>query len=657
MNVPPAHYRPEIDGLRAVAVLMVLAFHAGISGGGYVGVDVFYVISGYLICGIVLREDGAFSFARFYERRVRRIMPALLTMLAATALFSFILLPADMASYARSLVSATVFASNFYFWHSLGYFGVDPQYAPLLHTWSLAVEEQLYIVWPIVIVALSARSGRRGVAFAIAALALGAVLVGLLVVDRIPRAAFFLPVYRSAEFLLGAFLATGIVPKITSRWIGDVLAALGLIAVLANLPWAHPSPAFPHLEILSACVGTALILYGTDLRNTLVARILGLRPIVLIGQSSYSLYLWHWPIIAFGTYYVLDPHSAAWLKIVLALAAIPVAFASWHFIERPFRSPRAILSRRQVFIGAAAVSAALALFGATVARLHGLPARFDATTNAILAEGNHAWNPCYAQSPQSVADGRLCIVGDPAAKPSFVVSGDSHADMYDVALDELARRNRVSGYIFSESGCRGYVTDVQAGGETNCARRNVEIYKLIRKLRPKALVIIQRWTTANVARREEASNPTAAHWLAEMHRGLDDLVQLARDSGARIVIVRDTPETSDLIAPNMAKARALGLDDAAGNPPAELVRGATRAEYRASEAANSEMFAAFSARVPVLFLDPAAILCPAERCLTQRGGYPLYRDTHHLSLAGARLVMPAFAPLMKLLTARGTTSR
>ncbi len=152
-----AHYRPEIDGLRAVAVIMALFFHAGVGAfsGGFVGADVFYVISGYLISGIVLREKaaGTFTFVGFYERRVRRIMPALLTMFTATALFALILLPADMVTYAKSLVSAVAFASNFYFWRSLGYFGIEPQYAPLLNTWSLAVEEQLYIVWPFVVVA------------------------------------------------------------------------------------------------------------------------------------------------------------------------------------------------------------------------------------------------------------------------------------------------------------------------------------------------------------------------------------------------------------------------------------------------------------------------------------------------------------------------
>ncbi len=205
-----AHYRPEIDGLRAVAVLMALFFHAGVSAfsGGFVGADVFFVISGYLITNIVLREKeaGTFSFVSFYERRVRRIMPALLAVLGTTAVFSLVLLPEDLAVYGRSLLAAVAFSSNFYFWKATGYFGVEPQNTPLLNTWSLSVEEQLYLVLPILLVVVSGRFGRPGVKIFIAAA--GGVLLafGLLVVDRIAYAGFFWPVVRAGECQLGAYL-------------------------------------------------------------------------------------------------------------------------------------------------------------------------------------------------------------------------------------------------------------------------------------------------------------------------------------------------------------------------------------------------------------------------------------------------------------------
>ncbi len=515
------HYRPEIDGLRAVAVVMALFFHAGVSAfsGGFVGADVFYVISGYLISGIVLREKaaGTFTFVGFYERRVRRIMPALLTMFTATALFALILLPADMVTYAKSLVSAVAFASNFYFWRSLGYFGIEPQYAPLLNTWSLAVEEQLYIVWPFVVVAVSARLSRRGMATFILAVAAAAVAFGLLVIDRIPYGGFFSPVIRSAEFLLGAFLAVDILPRLKSRWINEALAAAGLLLILSNLPRVHATPFFPRIEVLTACIGTALFIYSAGARDSLVTRLMATRPMVLMGQASYSLYLWHWPILAFGTYYILDESVVHGAKIALAFAAIPVAFLSWRYVEQPFRGRKSRFSRRAMFLGAAGVSAALALYGGVVIALHGLPGRFDETARRIIADDVKVHNPCNGQSARSVAERKLCKFGDPGARASIIVSGDSFSDMYYEALDGLARRHGAAGYLFSAAACRSYVLRPLEPADSKCVARNAEIRKLIRAMRPKAVVLIQRWSLAETARKAKANNdPRGARWLADL---------------------------------------------------------------------------------------------------------------------------------------------
>lgn len=652
-----AHYRPEIDGLRAVAVIMALFFHADVSAfsGGFVGADVFFVISGYLISSIVLREKraGTFSFVAFYERRVRRIMPALLTMLGVSAVCSLMLLPEDLVAYARSLVAAVTFGSNFYFWKSLGYFGIEPLHAPLLNTWSLSVEEQLYLVLPFLIVTVWARFGTRGVTAFIVAAGSAALLLGLFVVDRIVYAGFFWPIFRAVEFLLGTMIALGAVPQLRTRWMNDALAMLGLALILSVLPRVYASPYFPKLEVLAACSGTVLFIYGTSTRDGLVTRLMSVRPVVLMGQASYSLYLWHWPIIAFGTYYILDQSLVPAAKVALAFASIPVAFLSWRYVEQPFRGRTALPSRRATFLLAAGCSLALALFGAVLIVLKGVPSRFDTKTLLIVADNVKAHNPCHGQSARSVAEGRLCLLGSPQAQPTFIVWGDSHADMYFKAFDELGRRHDLSGYMFSGSACRSYIFTASEAADANCATRNAEIRRLVLAGQFKAVVIIQRWSTATAAKQAGRNNdPRGARWLAELDAGLDEMASLVRDAGSALYLVRDVPEAASRVADSLAKARILGLGEERGHPPTYLKLAITPAAFHRVEEFPNALLDAFAERFPVRFLEPHRQLCDAEQCRVALDGLPLYRDSHHINTAGAHHLAPAFEPLMRFLSQR-----
>ncbi|MGH6971391.1 MAG: acyltransferase family protein, partial [Caulobacteraceae bacterium] len=361
-------YRPDIDGLRAVAVLAVVLYHAGlrVTSGGFVGVDVFFVISGYVISKSLLGDidGGRFSISGFYERRVRRIFPALFaTMIASWVAAMALLLPSYLVDYSRSLAAAAAFASNFYFWKSSGYFANGATLRPLLHTWSLSVEEQFYIFAPLTLF-LVARYFRKRWVLVLAPVALASLALSIVATRIGPTANFFLLPTRAWELILGALLALGDPPSLKASWAREVLAALGL-ALIAYAIFAYsPATPFPGLAALPPCLGAAMLIYVGASGGSLATRFLALPPMVAVGLISYSLYLVHWPIVSFLTYWQLrapGPDEApAILAVSLALAAL-----SWRFVEQPFRQARRRLTRRQLFPGAAfaaGITAASAVF-------------------------------------------------------------------------------------------------------------------------------------------------------------------------------------------------------------------------------------------------------------------------------------------------------
>ena len=322
-------YRSEIDGLRAIAVVPVILFHAGIPAfdGGFVGVDIFFVISGYLITTILLAdlEHGRFSLVRFYERRARRILPALLFVIACCTPFAWLwMLTSQLKAYGDSLVSIALFASNILFWRQSGYFAAAAELKPMLHTWSLAVEEQYYLIFPLALLAIW-RSNRKLVLPTILAAAAGSLVLAEWGAARAPVAAFFWAPTRFWEILSGSLCAVAIrnysVPRSEiGGWTG-----IGLIAV--SMIWFTSSTPTPSLWTLLPVGGTALtILFARS--DTLAGRFLGLRPFVAIGLVSYSAYLWHQPLLALARIRLLaDPKG--WLLAGLMAATFVLAIAHY----------------------------------------------------------------------------------------------------------------------------------------------------------------------------------------------------------------------------------------------------------------------------------------------------------------------------------------
>ncbi|MEH6386426.1 MAG: acyltransferase family protein [Pseudomonas profundi] len=354
-------YRPEIDGLRAVAVVPVIFFHAGFEAmaGGFVGVDIFFVISGYLITSILYSEiqNGGFSLARFYERRVRRLYPALtLVTLFCIPFAWWWMLPSEFREFLYSIAAIQLFASNIYFWWDTDYFSTGAELTPLLHTWSLAVEEQFYLFFPLGLLLVRQLDKRLLIAGIVLAIAAGILLATRLTVTH-PSASFYLLPSRAWELLTGALLAlTAQYWSSTTRWLSETLSLAGLaLIVIAVFTFDAQTP-FPGIYALAPVMGTALIIGFADHR-TGVGKLLALPPVVLIGLMSYSAYLWHQPLFAFARIRTLNNLDTVDFLGLIVLTFV-LAYLSWRYVESPFRERRKF-PRKTIFAGALAFSATL----------------------------------------------------------------------------------------------------------------------------------------------------------------------------------------------------------------------------------------------------------------------------------------------------------
>lgn len=493
-------YRADVDGLRAVAVLAVVGFHAGVPWltGGFAGVDVFFVISGFLIGGVVAERQarGDFSLGWFWERRVRRIFPSLMVMLAVTtAIAWWLLTPRDLLAYVRSMAAALVSLSNVHFWRTSDYFGGEDLIRPLLHTWSLGVEEQFYVAFPVLMLLL-ARVAAGRVRLVLGGLAALSLALAAWQTAAHPDAAFYLPLARAWELLAGVLLALW-APKVRPGAPQHALGLTGLALIVGTCLLVDKATPWPGVAALAPVLGAVLVI-GAG--GGIAGRLLALRPMVWIGLLSYSLYLWHWPLLTFQRYLL----PGGWPAALAVLLAIGLAALSLRFVERPFRNS-AFLTRRQVF---AAGAGAILLLGAVCGLVilgKGVPQRFDQRSLAMAesrlerSRGSYRDGTCFISYRFDARDYRkdLCDAADPR-RPDWLLVGDSHAAHLWSGL--AAANPDINVMQVTSSGCEITLTRGDAERDV-CDRMARLVYgDLLINNRPDGVLLAGRWWAKDLPR-------------------------------------------------------------------------------------------------------------------------------------------------------------
>ncbi|WP_407828806.1 acyltransferase family protein [Sphingomonas sp.] len=599
-------YRADIDGLRGIAVLMVVWFHSGLPGmpGGFGGVDVFFVISGYLITSIIQRDagEGRFSFGYFYQRRFRRIAPALVTVTASTTVAAYaLLLPYELDQFAQSAVATVAMVSNVFFWRTANYFAFAHGVVPLLHSWSLGVEEQFYLLMPAVLV-IAARLGKPRLVVGL--LGIASFLLCLIMTKRAPAGAFYLLPTRGWELMIGAALAQNL-PSIPehlkrARYAKHAEGLAGLALVLMSGVLLSAADPFPGWRALVPTLGAALLIGGGP--SSITGRSLSFGPLVYVGRLSYSLYLWHWPIFVLLRHWRADVElPPAWDIGGIALAVL-LSVVSFRWIEQPARerSTRFRLVLVPCLVGAAAIllASAIAIAG------KGLPQRLPPAVVKI-AFAHDAYAP-LAHRCTTVSFGYAlehCRIG-PAGEPQLLLWGDSHAAAVSEAV---AQGTRMPGLVISTGACPP-VPD-WPGGEVPgaCRTNNARALQLAERDRHMTTVVLSAYWLAL------ETGPPTQFWQSEQQ-----MIDRLNAAGKTVVVVAGVPDPGSDVPWSSAIRQRFG------RPPLNLT--------------------CPKAHIPlhgIILVDVSAAFCGQP-------AYMLFSDSNHPSrYAGLAIIAPAIRKAMQ----------
>lgn len=606
--------RREIDGLRTIAVVPVILFHAGfrVFSGGYVGVDVFFVISGFLITSNLIGnlEGNKFSILDFYERRARRILPALFLVLATSIPFALLLMPPDdLKKFFDSVVAVIFFASNILFWREENYFAPASDMRPLLHTWSLAVEEQYYLLFP-VLVSFLWRFGRNKVFLTVVLLALASFAASEWGWRNKPTANFYLAPARAWELMAGsicAFLSHG-----KPRQSHDGLALLGLASILIPIFWYDDATPFPSFYALAPVIGSCLIIMFAA-TNTWTSRLLSTTPFVGIGLVSYSAYLWHQPLFAFARYASITAPPVS-VMCGLVLLTFALAYLSWKFVEQPFRlkGSGALPTRAKVFVASAIGGIAFVAVGATGHFANGLPTRFDRTLAGDIGHLEFhelvdqryldCQNPTIAASSLKWEGFLRCKQTRPGV-PDIVLLGDSHAEHLFVGLAEQKQLGNIAFYIQDAS-----------------LRANEPAFKaifseLLDNGHPQVVLIGERYA----GRYADA---------AEIEKNLRPVISKLQNVGKTVILLGDLPRL---------KVSPYYCANTIGGPNGAALCSISAEEEQAQRSFYESALIKLSRETGATYLPLQSVLCRNKGCSVVRGKNILYRDDNHLNVLGSRL--------------------
>lgn len=623
-------YRPEIDGLRALAVIPVLLFHANLGiPGGYVGVDVFFVISGFLITSILLRDILAdrFSFISFLERRIRRIVPAMLTTVAATMIVSwFVLLPDDYKRLGKAAISQVFMVSNIYHWSVAGYFGQSAETLPLLHTWSLSVEEQYYLILPALLVTVGWWN-KSLIPKVIVMACLASFILGCWATPRYRDFSFYMLPVRAWELLLGSILASISGAWLSNRrWVCEVVSLGGLLGIVVAMATFKATTSFPGYHAALPCLGAVAFIWANGRSPTICGSILASPPIRFVGQISYSLYLVHWPIFVLFKYWIGEDLTTT-ASIGMIAASFVAAVVQWRMVEQPFRNKALLDSRRTLFIATPSAIGTIAAIGVLLIWQKGFPNRINAEVMAVVAARNEREYVLELTS-NMVRNGEVGFLGRGDGGPECMIWGDSHAMAMVPALDCVCGEMKMIGVQTTHS-CtpplagfkcmlpHSLLDDTEAFADS--------VIKYAGDNNIKKIVLTAAWS--GYAR------------LPMFETSLKSTVETLTSAGIQVVIVKDVAQLSRDVVMKMAKAAQAGKGSDSIGVPYETHMAANRDVNRMFEALAGPM---------VTVVDPAPYFVDGDglwRAMHQ--GKPLYRDSAHLTVAGALRLVPLFREILK----------
>lgn len=655
MSMESRVYRPDIDGLRALAVLSVVLFHVNpeLLPGGFVGVDVFFVISGYLITRNIYSDirAGKFTYSSFYARRIRRLFPALFFTLVLTSILGFLLLsPSHLERLGQSTVYAAASLSNYYFWSEAGYFDISNSYKPLLHFWSLAVEEQFYLVWPALLLGLFWLKNIWLVIGVLSLLGFSSLLLGehWIAIDR--DAAFYLMPFRIFEFTIGAlciFLRN--IPE-RKNYIAEIIMVSGVGAIFYSTVAYDELTALPGFNALLPCFGAAMAIYAGNAKYSGI--ILRNKLLVGIGLISYSLYLIHWPMLVYYKYWIFNPISTT-EQIGIIITSMLFAALMYKYIEIPFRyKPRKRhqgKSTRLVFRFAALMALITLPAAHTWANL-GWGWRVSDANNDILEQtkiDNH--RDCSDKDENSVL-GYNCIFGAKDKKHITVaLIGDSHSKHWVPGLHNLFLKYNVSAVNLGRGGVlpfSGGSTYENPDSNVPMLDRNESIKNYVEKTRPKVVVISARWAlyadSAPLHNKNEDmryftygqyTKPDSKISLAAMEKALFDTINLHRTLGIHTVLIGQVPPLGGSIKDCLTRPRYLTTSKSVENCRVYSKKDALSRIQSTNDLLTS-MKDRFGSSVTVFL--PSEWLCKSiEYCDLFSDSGILYKDEDHLSYHGS----------------------
>ncbi len=666
----PAHgnYRADIDGLRAVSVVAVILFHAdyGVPG-GFVGVDVFFVISGYLITRLIAAdlESGVFSLARFWDRRIRRIWPASLamTMVVLAAAYA-LMLPKDLRSVASDAVANVAMLANIRYWHITNYFVVAADLRPLVHTWSLAVEEQFYVLFPLVMM-LAWKWGRNWCLGVLTLLATASFVASAFVIDVKPMDVFFLLPYRAWELLVGGMIAlaapqdqqhTTAQPSSGIRWTAEAAGAIGLVMIGVPCFMYDRQTPFPAVAALPPCMGAALlILAGTVSKGSLPNRVLASAPFRGLGLLSYSLYLWHWPVLAFMRY-----HAGVPLPTALTLATLPLivasAYVSWRFVETPFRRTGVASSPFRTMIAGGMAAGVVLACGLGIRTAGGVPSRFTPAELRLLEPFSTDWDHNKKAKSNEFVSPPSIGLSEMRGRPCLLLWGDSHGMAISPAVDDAARDLGLTGIAALKSSAFPLPGAWQPGSRffNVCGKRESQewsesVIRWIRDFRPRHILLCARWSMylvgnvpdrgdLNLIAQLDADTVNRNATIATMESGLRRVMAICEETDTDVWVLLEPP-----CQPTMPRQITLARH---WYGPGTAIQGVSRSAH---ERIQRPMHAAFVAqaggRLHVVDLaDPFFDADGVSR--VGREDVSWYSDESHLSVSGAREMI---GPLMRQL--------